>query len=160
MTCLKNGIFLKGLKDKKRNISGRYGQLAKVRLPQGGSVRIEYAEKYGTTDNPNFKYVMSGVTMHDGCGETLTETPHGAHSVTTRYEYGNAYYDRQKKDFYGFATVRTEHADGTYSVEDYHNRDYYAKGCPKESRLYAKDGTLLSESRTELCDAPHALPAK
>ena len=144
----------------KRNISGRYGQLAKVRLPQGGSVRIEYAEKYGTTDNPNFKYVMSGVTAHDGCGETLPEIPHGAHSVTTKYEYENAYYDRQKKDFYGFATVRTEHADGTRLVEEYHNRDYYAKGCPKESRLHAKDGTLLSESRTELCDAPHALPAK
>ena len=144
----------------KRNISGRYGQLTEIALPQGGTVQVEYAEKYGTVDSPLFKHVMSGVTMHDGCGSELPEIPHGEHSVTTKYEYGNAYYDRQKKDFYGFGTVTSTFADGTYSVEEYYNRDYYAKGCPRESRSYAKDGTLLSESRTELCGSPYALPSK
>ena len=144
----------------KRNISGRYGQLTKVSLPQGGSVRIEYAEKYGTTDNPNFKYVMSGVTLHDGCGESLPRLPNGEHSTTTLYEYDGGYYDRQKKDFYGFETVRTTYADETYQIDEYHNREYYAKGCLRESRSYSSDGFVLSRSTAVLMPAPYALPER
>ncbi|WP_318663722.1 toxin TcdB middle/N-terminal domain-containing protein [Treponema sp.] len=78
-------------------MSGRYGQLTQVNLPQGGNVKIEYSEKYGTPRNPNFKYVMSKVTVCDGCNETVPEIKHGNHSVTTVYEYEDGYYDRQKK---------------------------------------------------------------
>ena len=79
----------------KRNISGLYGKLTKVNLPQGGNVKIEYSEKYGTVDNPNFKYVMSRVTMNDGTDkdDVLPEVKHGAHSVTTTYEYSDGYYE-------------------------------------------------------------------
>ena len=144
----------------KRNISGRYGLLTGIGLPQGGNVRIEYAGKYGTTDNPNFKYVMSKVIMSDGCGEALPELSHGEHSIATAFEYDGGYYDRRRKDFYGFQTVRTTSTDGTYQVDEYNSREYYAKGCLERSRLYAKDGSLLSESRTSLCPAPIALPEK
>ena len=84
----------------KRNISGKYGQLTQVNLPQGGNVRLEYAEKYGTIENPNFKYVMSRVIINDGTDkdDILPELKHGAHSVTTTYEYSDGYYDRNKKE--------------------------------------------------------------
>ena len=144
----------------KRNISGRYGLLTGIGLPQGGNVRIEYAGKYGTTDNPNFKYVMSKIIMSDGCGEALPELSHGEHSIATAFEYDGGYYDRRRKDFYGFQTVRTTSADGTYQIDEYNNSEYYAKGRLERSRLYAKDGSLLSESRTSLCPAPVALPEK
>ena len=143
----------------KRNISGRYGLLTGIGLPQGGNVRIEYAGKYGTTDNPNFKYVMSRVTMDDGCGEALPELSHGEHSVATAFEYDGGYYDRRRRDFYGFQTVRTTSADGTYHVDEYNNCEYYAKGCIERTAFYAKDGSLLSEGRTFLCPSPVALPA-
>ncbi|WP_294425638.1 toxin TcdB middle/N-terminal domain-containing protein [uncultured Treponema sp.] len=144
----------------KRNISGRCGLLERIGLPQGGSVQIEYAEKYGTVDNPNFKYVMSGVTMDDGCGEALPAISHGEHSVATVFEYEGGYYDRQRKDFYGFRTVRTTFADGTYRIDEYNSRVYYAKGCIERTAFYAKDGSLLSECRTSLCPSPVALPEK
>ena len=152
--------FFNGATYWKRNISGRYGQLTKITLPQGGNVRLEYAEKYGTTDNPNFKYVLSKVTMNDGCDEVLPKTSHGEHSVTTVYEYEGGYYDRARKDFYGFRTVTTTNADGTYKIDEYYNREYYAKGSLKESKCYSSDNILLSRSTTELLDSPCPLPIK
>ena len=125
----------------------------------GGSVQIEYAEKYGTVDNPNFKYVMSRVAMDDGCGETLPEVSHGELSVATAFEYDGGYYDRQRRDFYGFRTVRTAFADGTYQVDEYNNCEYYAKGSIRQSCMYTADGELLSKAETTLCDFPVALPS-
>ena len=142
----------------KRNISGRYGQLTGINLPQGGNVRLEYAEQYGTPRNPNFKYVLSKVTMNDGCNETVPEIKHGNHSVTTVYEYKDGYYDRQKKEFYGFRTVRTAFADGTYQVDEYNTEEYYAKGSLKKSCAYAKDGAVLSMNETTLRESPYAQP--
>ena len=144
----------------KRNISGRYGLLTGIGLPQGGNVWIEYAGKYGTTDNPNFKYVMSKVIMSDGCGEALPELSHGEHSIATAFEYDGGYYDRRRKDFYGFQTVRTTSADGTYQVDEYNNCEYYAKGSIRQNCMYTADGELLSKAETTLCDFPVALPSK
>ena len=142
----------------KRNISGRYGQLTGINLPQGGNVRLEYAEQYGTPRNPNFKYVLSKVTMNDGCNETVPEIKHGNHSVTTVYEYKDGYYDRQKKEFYGFRIVKTTNADGTYQVDEYNTEEYYAKGSLKKSCAYAKDGAVLSMNETTLRESPYAQP--
>ena len=142
----------------KRNISGRYGQLTGINLPQGGNVRLEYAEQYGTPRNPNFKYVLSKVTMNDGCNETVPEIKHGNHSVTTVYEYEDGYYDRQKKEFYGFRIVKTMNADGTYQVDEYNTNEYYAKGSLKKSCAYAKDGAILTMSETTLRESPYAQP--
>ena len=143
----------------KRNISGRYGQLTGINLPQGGNVRLEYAEQYGTPRNPNFKYVLSKVTMNDGCNETVPEIKHGNHSVTTVYEYKDGYYDRQKKEFYGFRIVKTTNADGTYQVDEYNTEEYYAKGSIRQSCMYTADDELLSKAETTLCDFPVALPS-
>ena len=146
----------------KRNISGRYGQLTQVNLPQGGNVEIDYAEQFGTPDNPNFKYVMSRVTVNDGtdANDVLPELKHGAHSLTTTYEYSDGYYDRNKKDFYGFGTVKTTFAYGNCQEDVYFNREYYSKGCINSITVKAVDGALLSESTTTLEDAPNPLPKK
>ena len=144
----------------KRNLTGKQGLLNKITLPQGGSVQIGYAEKYGTRDNPNFKYVMSSVTMNDGAdgAGTLPKVDQGEHSVTTFYEYDGGYYDRNEKDFFGFRTVRTTFADGTCQEDTYYNDACYSKGCIEERKLLSKDGILLSMSGTKLCSAPCALP--
>ncbi len=152
----------------KKNCSGKIGLLNRINLPQGGNIQIDYSEKYGTRDNPSFKYVMSRVTVNDGTDGTgeLPKLEHGEHSVTTLYEYDGGYYDRKRKEFYGFRTVRTTFADGTYQVNEYFNREYYSKGVPEETRAYApkddpdKEGPILSRSRTTLCKAPLALPEK
>ena len=103
---------------------------------------------------------MSKVTVCDGCGITIPEINHGAHSLTTTYEYSDGYYDRNKKDFYGFGTVKTTNADGNCQKDVYYNREYYSKGCVSSSTVKTADGALLSESTTTLEDAPYPLPKK
>ncbi|MCR5080656.1 MAG: hypothetical protein K6B17_04870 [Treponema sp.] len=146
----------------KRNISGLYEKLSKINFPQGGNVEIDYAEQFGTIYNPNFKYVLSRVTVNDGTDkkDVLPELKHGAHAVTTTYKYSDGCYDREKKDFYGYGTVRTTFADGNCQTDIYYNREYYSKGCLKSSSLKTADGTLLSESSTTLENAPYALPVQ
>ena len=145
----------------KRNISGKYGQLNQINLPQGGNIQIEYEEKYGTVDNPNFKYVMSKVITNDGCNTTVPSINHGNHSLTIKYEYNDGYYDRYEKEFYGFETVKTINPDETYQIDTYYTKDgYYAKGVLKESVQYDKDKFVLSKSFTKLCESPRALPEK
>ncbi|MBR6582212.1 MAG: hypothetical protein IKK80_01210, partial [Treponema sp.] len=144
----------------KRNISGKYGQLTQVNLPQGGNVKIKYSEKYGTVDNPNFKYVMSKVTVCDGCGITIPEINHGEHSVTTEYKYEDGYYDRKEKEFYGFKTVTTKNADETCQTDTYYMGEYYKKGALKESVQYDSDDFVLGKSETTFRESPYALPTK
>ena len=142
----------------KQNISGTYGQLERVNLPQGGNIEIEYEPKYGTTDNPNFKYVMSKVTVNDGVDGkgNLPEVKHGEHSVVTSYKYDNGYYDRELKEFLGFGTVTTISSD-TVQTDEYYNREYYSKGCIKTSTVKDLSKNILSVQETVLNEAPYAL---
>ena len=125
------------------------------------SYYLEYEEKYGTVDNPNFKYVMSKVITNDGCDTTVPSINHGNHSLTIKYEYNDGYYDRYEKEFYGFKTVKTINPDETYQIDTYYTKDgYYAKGAIKESVQYDKDKFVLSKSYTTLYESPRALPEK
>lgn len=142
----------------KRNISGKYGQLTQINLPQGGNVRLEYAEKYRTVDNPNFKYIMSKVTVCDGCGITIPEINHGKYFVTTEYDYEDGYYNRKEKEFYGFKTVTTKNANETYQTDTYYMDEYYKKEAIKESVQYDSDDFVLGKSETILRESPYAQP--
>ncbi|MDY6031635.1 MAG: toxin TcdB middle/N-terminal domain-containing protein, partial [Treponemataceae bacterium] len=141
----------------KKNMMGRANLLNRIELPQGGSVEIGYDEKLGDVQDPNFRYVMSSVTMDDGCGQTVDAIAHGKHSVTTNFDYKYGYYDREMKDFYGFGTVKTIYADGSVKKDDYYNDKYYSKGMLKKSTLMASDGFVYSENENEICDEPVAL---
>jgi len=144
----------------KRNISGTYGQLEQINLPQGGNIQLEYTEQYGTIDNPYFKYVMSKVIVNDGCCDSLEEISHGEHSITTKYEFKNGYYDRLKKEFLGFETVKTINSDGNYKIDKYYNRDYYSKGILKESTQYDSEHYILTKTCIAILEAPYALPIR
>lgn len=141
----------------KRNCSGTYGQLKQINLPQGGNIQIEYAEKYGTSQAPGFKYVMNKVTVNDGCLSENEDKSGGKHSIVTEYVYDNGYYDRDEKENYGFGKVKTIFADGSYRIDYYNQGEYYSKGSLKESYSYSNNGNILSKSVTELWENPYAL---
>ncbi len=71
---------------------------------------------------------------------------------------GDGYYDRNEKENYGFATVTTTFADGSYKIDTYNQGSYYEKGTVRESSSYSPDGKLLSETKTSLWESPYALP--
>ena len=116
----------------KKNITGKAGLLKCVYLPQGGKYEIEYEGEYGTTDNPNFKYVMSEVKVSDGINDVLPEIKiindddkeeKDTHEFVTRYSYEGAYYDREEKESYGYNKVKTINSDKTYSENTYSTKN-------------------------------------
>ncbi len=141
----------------KYNRMGRYGLLRCVKYPNGGECNIEYTYMGGTEKMPQSKYVMSSVTVSDGCDEK-TELNHGSHSYTTTYLYEGGYYDRYVKDFYGFSKVvtNTPECDGEYvkTVTHYDNSAYYTKGGVLNVEQYKVDTfenseVLIGQNETE-----------
>ena len=112
----------------KRNISGKNGILNKIITPQGGIIEMEYEGKYGTVDMPQFKYLLKKVTVHDGNGITVPERSvkengiilDDVHQYVTEYNYEEPKYDRDRKEFFGFADMTTKNQDGTYKEDKYH----------------------------------------
>jgi RHS repeat-associated protein len=136
----------------KLNLGAKVGLLKKITLPQGGTYELRYDERMGNTAAmPQSRYVLTSMTMNDN------ETERGGvHSYTTRYTYRDGYYDRIKKEFYGFSTVTTTYADQSHKVVEYHNRDYYAKGMEKTQAVYNSSGKPLRSSFSALDMAPYA----
>ncbi|MGI5057523.1 toxin TcdB middle/N-terminal domain-containing protein, partial [Treponema socranskii] len=121
----------------------------------GGEWEIGYELKYGTPDMPHAKYVMSSLTTKDGC----TTLAHRSQAVTVRYRYGEGYYNRTEKDFYGYDTVRTIYADESYEVTRYANRAYYSKGVAVRNEVHSGTGSdiVLRDTVHRLCEEPVAL---
>ncbi len=69
------------------------------------------------------------------------------------YEYDEGYYDRTRKEFYGFQYVTStrftdsegNNPDGTM-VREYYNRDYYSKGMLKSETCTSEDGNETRRS--------------
>ncbi|MGI5093525.1 toxin TcdB middle/N-terminal domain-containing protein, partial [Treponema socranskii] len=106
-------------------------------------------------DMPHAKYVMSSLTTKDGC----TTLAHRSQAVTVRYRYGEGYYNRTEKDFYGYDTVRTIYADESYEVTHYANRAYYSKGVAVRNEVHSGTGSdiVLRDTVHRLCEEPVAL---
>jgi len=143
----------------KRNLMGGADLVTGIASSTGASWSIGYELKYGTENMPQSRYVMASLTVKDGCaGNGLPEIPHGAHSITTAYSYGDGYYNRMTKDFYGYGSVTAVQADGSCTVTEYYNDEYYRKEMEKSERTYAKEnGTLLRSAEQTMCDSPDAL---
>ena len=143
----------------KRNLMGGADLVTGIACSTGETWSAGYEVKYGTEDMPQSKYVLTSVTVSDGCGaHGLAELPHGEHSITTTYTYGDGYYNRMTKDFYGYDSVTAVQADGSCTVTAYYNDEYYRKEMVKSGSTYTEEnGTLLKYSEQTLYDSPDAL---
>ncbi|MGI5095943.1 hypothetical protein E4N98_12485, partial [Treponema denticola] len=74
---------------------------------------------------------------------------------TTYYSYEDGYYDRETKEFYGFAKVTKRSEGGTVQETEYYNDKYYRKGMVKKSKtIYG--GFTYNEKEIEVDTSPHA----
>ncbi|MGI5093376.1 RHS repeat domain-containing protein, partial [Treponema socranskii] len=139
----------------KRNLCGKAGLLKGIDFPYGGSCRITYGEQYGTVHMPQFKYVLESVTLSDGCG-VGANIAHGAHEITTRYAYADGVYDRYRKEFYGYGSVRSFSGwkgDGEYeseTISEYYNDAYYAKGMIKSTVVKDRAGKVYARTKNAI----------
>jgi len=126
------------------NNTGKTNLLRRVRRPLGGSFEMEYERTGNTRENPQSRWALSKVTLHDGM-----TTPNTTHDYVSSYAYGDGYYDRLEREFYGYNSVVETRPDESTVVREYHNRDYYRKGLEIKNSIIDGDvsgGHTISET--------------
>jgi len=152
----------------KRNLCGKADLLKTIKLPQGGSYALSYELQKGTVLNPHSKYVLSQVDKTDGMENTVEG---GTHRYTERYSYAGGYYDRNVRDFYGFARVTVYTGERgaigsvntayTEKITTYYNDAYYRKGMvqsvvEKSTDPYSAKEVAYRKIEMEVTQAPYA----
>jgi YD repeat-containing protein len=82
----------------------------------------------------------------------------GEHRYTVSYEYGDGYYDRGRKEFYGFSAVRSIYSDGSEVQRKFGNREYYQKGMEIERVVMNGDAEgkqVIERVITEIDEEPY-----
>jgi len=127
---------------------GKTNLLKEIQRPFGATLAMDYELVGNTVDLPFGKWVLKATTLDDGLPGD------GADRTKYRFDYGNGYYDRHERIFYGFDTVRihqldTQKEDQVYRtyVHTYHHRDYYRRGLPKAEYLQDAGGGRYNETR-------------
>ena len=126
----------------KRNSMGKVGLLKHIALPQGGGIAIEYTPSLNTTANPNHRWLMSAVTRSDN--RESDPAALGVHSYRTEYRYQGALYERNEREFLGFAQVTAARPDGSKIITAYQNTRHIEKGLISSRRTLDDTGFMLS----------------
>ena len=147
------------------NPIGRTNLLKSVARPLGASFELEYTRDGNTYEMPQSRWVLSKTTVRDGViGD-------GVDTLLTAYKYEGGKYDRNERDFYGYAKVTEQQLiSGTMSddevyrsiVREYLNGNFYTKGLLKRERLRKGDSDnekyTETENTYELYDTDSHLP--
>ena len=133
----------------KRNAAGKAGLLKSIRLPQGGTWELDYERAGNTVAMPQCRWVLSRLVKDDGLDAVAPDR--GEHRYEENYDYEDGYYDRGERLFYGYARVKSAHADGSLQTVHYHNRSFHARGMVRGSELWGPDaeGVLQRYRETE-----------
>ena len=118
----------------KHNATAKVGLLRTIRLPQGGTIALEYERSGNTVDMPYNLWVLSSLTRDDGLSNLAPDR--AEHQYRERFQYAGGYYDRGERLFYGYARVTTEYSDGARRLASYYNRDYQRRGLERSSQLW------------------------
>ncbi|HKI99087.1 MAG TPA: SpvB/TcaC N-terminal domain-containing protein, partial [bacterium] len=92
---------------------GRTNLLRQVTRPLGATIDLDYQRTGNTYDQPQSRWVLSRVSVFDGIqGDTpSTVADEGADWQVTDYAYADGHYDRDERDFLGFARVSETRLD-------------------------------------------------
>ncbi|HEX6683468.1 MAG TPA: SpvB/TcaC N-terminal domain-containing protein [Candidatus Limnocylindrales bacterium] len=112
-----------------QNTTGRTNLLRSVARPLGATMQFDYKRDGNTYDQPNSRFVLSRVAVHDG------HAGDGADVQLATYDYENGVFSRLEREFFGYGKV-TEHqrdagnGDAIYRtvVREYRNDSHYGRG--------------------------------
>ena len=88
-----------------QNRTGRTNLLRTVSRPLGGRMDFDYQRDGNTYGQPQSRFVLSRVAVHDG------HPGDGEDVQLVTYEYAGGVYDRLEREFTGYATVVERHRD-------------------------------------------------
>ncbi|UWQ09737.1 SpvB/TcaC N-terminal domain-containing protein [Aliiroseovarius crassostreae] len=128
---------------------GRTNMLKTVHRPLGSTIAMNYGVTGNTYDQPSNRWVMNRVEVYDGFDGD------GSDRLVSTFAYADGYYDRQEREFYGFATVTENHLNyvsvGNETVyrtitNSYDNTSYYGKGLMLSSLTQDAAGNRYLET--------------
>lgn len=142
---------------------GKTNLLRKVNTPTGGSWEVAYERVGNTFEFAQSKYVLSTIKTFDGF---TTDNNWSNDRNVTSVKYENPYYDRREREFFGFDKVKVNQHGGfntdiniqatnptlptvyRYSVQEFHNNNYYLKGAVKKETLFDANNVVWTENTT------------
>ena len=126
---------------------GRTNLLRTVTRPMGAVFTLDYQRVGNTYDMPNSVWTLASVKVFDGFKGD------GPDTLLTTFDYSGGHFDRDEREFYGFATVRTSSHDAAnnnvaYSMasETFANDNYYTKGLVTSTLVQGADGKKYNET--------------
>lgn len=142
---------------------GKTNLLRKVNTPTGGSWEVAYERAGNTFEFAQSKYVLSAIKIFDAF---TADNNWSNDRVLTSVEYEKPYFDRREREFFGFEKVKINQHGGfntdiniqaasitlpnvyRYSVQEYHNKNYYLKGAVKKESLFDENNVVWTENKT------------
>ncbi|HEY1214975.1 MAG TPA: toxin TcdB middle/N-terminal domain-containing protein, partial [Bryobacteraceae bacterium] len=126
---------------------GRTNLLRTVTRPMGAVFTLDYQRVGNTYDMPSSVWTLASVKVFDGFKGD------GPDTLLTTFDYAGGHFDRDEREFYGFATVRTYSHDAantsavySISTQTYSNDSYYTKGVLLSQLLQSADGKKYTET--------------
>ncbi len=126
---------------------GKTNILKQVDNALGSTITLDYEKIGNTVKIPQQKWTLSEVTVFDN------HSGDGADYTKTAYEYGEGYYDRYERTFYGFDTLVTKQLDTEnddkvyrYSVKTFENSNYYSQGILLKEEMFDADSNLYTST--------------
>jgi len=123
----------------------RTNMLRQVNRPLGSTIALAYERSGNTIDQPQNKWVLARVEVFDGFAGDGTDT------LATNFTYEDGYWDREEREFYGYARVIEDHmnldsvgGEAVYRTitRDFLNDTYYDKGLLAASTTADAAGNL------------------
>ena len=115
-----------------------------------GSFTLDYERTGNTYALPQNKWVLKTVEISDGVAGD------GVDTMRNSFTYENGYYDRDAREFYGFAKVtssqlNTAANDVVYrsNVQQFLNNEYYTKGLVEKEWVEDASGKKYTETTNE-----------
>ncbi len=127
----------------------RTNMLRQVNRPLGSTITLAYERSGNTIDQPQNKWVLARVEVFDGFARDGTDT------LATNFTYEDGYWDREEREFFGYARVIEDHmnvdavgGEAVYRTitRDFLNDTYYEKGLLAASTTADAGGNLYLET--------------
>ena len=128
-----------------RSRIGQANLLQSVTRPLGSTISLEYQRQGNTTDMPQSRWVLTGVTTFDG------HAGDGVDTQETTYTYSDGLYNRREREFYGFGQVVAEIRDATSAIyrtitRTFRTDSYYTRGLVSDEILRDAAGHAYTQT--------------
>jgi RHS repeat-associated protein len=130
-----------------RNQTDRTNLLKQVKRPLGSRIDLDYTRDGNTYDQPNSKFVLSRVTVHDG------QAGDGQDTQTTTFAYSGGTFDRLEREFRGYQKVVEEQRDPGAGdavhrtvTREFRTDSHYTQGLPSRTLIADAAGKPFQET--------------